>query len=61
VKNNTELSNQPKTNVKMIFKNLTTFTSFFGFACSAILPIRADDGVGLESRQTGPGNIPPRT
>jgi hypothetical protein len=68
VRNSTELSDQPKINVKMIFKNLITSTTLlafilFGFVCSAVidsahinLAIRAEEGVSLESRQ-GSGTV----
>lgn len=64
---NTKLSDQRKVNVKMIFKNLITFTTplallLFDFASSAVidsaqdsLDIRAMESVSLESRQgSGP-------
>jgi hypothetical protein len=69
VRNSTEqLSDQPKINVKMVFKNLITFTTLLafilsGFVCSAVidsahanLAILAEEGVSLESRQ-GPGIV----
>jgi hypothetical protein len=46
-----------KTNVKMIFKYLIAFTGLFGFVCTASLDIRAENGVGLESRQIGPQTV----